>query len=1070
VNVALRLAVSRILVIDDNLAIHQDFRKIFGLSYERADPSEAEKALFGGGEAFGSAPGFQVDSAHQGQEGLALVRLAQEQRNPYAVAFVDVRMPPGWDGVETVARIWEHDADIQIVICTAYSDYSWSEMLDKLGRTDRLVILKKPFDTIEVVQLASALTEKWRLARESRSILEGLERRVEERTSDLRASERRFRSLTVLSSDWFWEQDDEYRFVELSGGDQTGKWGGNQTDSLGLRRWELPGVVPVSASWDEHKAMLHAREQFRDFEYMRLTGEGTLQYLGASGEPVFDAGGRFTGYRGVAIDITKRKEAENRIRRLNRVYAVLSGINTLIVRTHSRQELFREACSIATIAGGFPLAWIGVVDRAAMRVTPVAWRNTDEQFFAAVNMTIREDDPEGLGVVGRAVVTRCPVISMDAENDPAITARGHLEGDARSIAVLPLVVGDVAVGILALHSDVIGFFDQEEMHLLKELAGDIAFAIHNLDRVEKLARLTRVNAMLSGVNGAIVRIRDRDALFQEVCRIAVETGSLPFAWLGVVDASATQLQVVASAGREDGFLETIRQRLALRGDTPDTESLSWRAVRTRHSVVVNDVAADTVLRSRKAFADRGIGSVAVFPLLVAGRVAGAFALHSEQAGFFDDDEMRLLNEVAANISFALEYMEREEKVRRLTRVNAVLSGINEAILHIRDRQELFDESCRIAFEVGGLPLVWLGMVDVLEERLQLRASAGGDPVFLETIGDRLSLRDDAPAGHGVGARSVREERPVAMNDARADAYPRYAKSFAERGIKSIAAFPIIVGGHAVGTFALHAAEADFFDDDEMRLLGEVTGNIAFALEHIDKAQKLARLTRINAILSGINGAIVQMRDRKRLFQEVCRIAVETGGLPFAWLCVVDATGEKLAPVGYAGPDDGFLEMIADRLSLRDDDPNGHGISARSVRERRTIRVGDVAASGSIKHKKPYADRGIKSSAAFPLLIGERVIGSFSLNAAETNFFDNEQVKLLEEVARNIAFALEHIEKEEKVERRIERDYLADRPCRQPRGAVPRGVPHRGRARQVRHVLDRRLRPGDPGGDAGGMGR
>src|SRR6185436_5872628 len=151
-------------------------------------------------------------------------------------------------------------------------------------------------------------------------------------------------------------------------------------------------------------------------------------------------------------------------------------------------------------------------------------------------------------------------------------------------------------------------------------------------------------------------------------------------------------------------------------------------------VVMNDISVDTVLRSRQAFADRGIRSVAVFPLLVAGRVAGAFALHSEQAGFFDDDEMRLLNEVAANISFALAYMEREEKVRRLTRVNAVLSGINAAIVRIRDRQELFEESCRIAFEVGGLPFVWLGIVDEVDERLRLLASAGGDPAFLETIG------------------------------------------------------------------------------------------------------------------------------------------------------------------------------------------------------------------------------------------------------------------------------------------------------------------------------------------------
>src|SRR5580692_10261217 len=160
---------ARILVIDDNEAIHQDFRKILGGEAEDdASLAEARAALFGEVSSRKAQQCYQIDSAFQGQDGLAFVVRALEENRPYALAFIDVRMPPGWDGIETTARIWERDPDLQVVICTAYSDYSWSDMLHKLGHSDRLVVLKKPFDNIEVQQLASALTEKWKLARQVR--------------------------------------------------------------------------------------------------------------------------------------------------------------------------------------------------------------------------------------------------------------------------------------------------------------------------------------------------------------------------------------------------------------------------------------------------------------------------------------------------------------------------------------------------------------------------------------------------------------------------------------------------------------------------------------------------------------------------------------------------------------------------------------------------------------------------------------------------------------------------------------------------------------------------------------
>jgi two-component system sensor histidine kinase/response regulator len=182
---------NRILVIDDNHAIHADVRKILcPLVTDAAVSLRAlESALLGQPpEPAVAAANFAVDSAYQGREGLALVEKALAAGQPYAMAFVDVRMPPGWDGIETTLELWKVAPDLQIVICTAYSDYSWEEMLAKIGGSDRLVILKKPFDTIEVLQLANALTEKWNLLRQASAHAEEMERRVRVRTADLEAT------------------------------------------------------------------------------------------------------------------------------------------------------------------------------------------------------------------------------------------------------------------------------------------------------------------------------------------------------------------------------------------------------------------------------------------------------------------------------------------------------------------------------------------------------------------------------------------------------------------------------------------------------------------------------------------------------------------------------------------------------------------------------------------------------------------------------------------------------------------------------------------------------------------
>lgn len=178
----------RVLVIDDNLSIHEDFRKVLHANAADDQLAEARASLFNESPRIGRVDRFEVDCADQGEAGLALVQKARNEGRPYAVAFVDMRMPPGWDGLETVERLWATDDTLQVVICTAYADQPWDEIRERIGRNDKLLILQKPFNGIEVLQLASALCRKWDLARKVAGQLDELSRLVDERTTELRAS------------------------------------------------------------------------------------------------------------------------------------------------------------------------------------------------------------------------------------------------------------------------------------------------------------------------------------------------------------------------------------------------------------------------------------------------------------------------------------------------------------------------------------------------------------------------------------------------------------------------------------------------------------------------------------------------------------------------------------------------------------------------------------------------------------------------------------------------------------------------------------------------------------------
>ena len=174
----------RILIVDDTASIHADFRKVLCADANGGQSLDSiEETLFGTAPAVRQT--FVLDSAYQGQEALELVNKALADNAPYALVFIDMRMPPGWDGLETIEQLWNVDPNLQIALCTAYSDYSFEAIEARIQYSDQLLILKKPFDNLEIRQMACALTWKWQLAQDAALKLMGLERTVEERVQEL---------------------------------------------------------------------------------------------------------------------------------------------------------------------------------------------------------------------------------------------------------------------------------------------------------------------------------------------------------------------------------------------------------------------------------------------------------------------------------------------------------------------------------------------------------------------------------------------------------------------------------------------------------------------------------------------------------------------------------------------------------------------------------------------------------------------------------------------------------------------------------------------------------------------
>lgn len=248
-----------------------------------------------------------------------------------------------------------------------------------------------------------------------------------------------------------------------------------------------------------------AQRKDHQLEYRALAADGRVVWLRDIVRVPAEPDGSVRRLRGLMVDITQHKADEARIARLNRIYSVLSGINTTIVRVRDRQQLFDEACRIAVEHGKFTFAWIGKFDADSQQVTPVAQAGRDDGYLAQINLTAREDAPGSCVLTAQALTEAKPMICNDIASDERMAAwrSEALSRGYRSVAVFPLTLESKPVGVFVLYAAETGVFDDEEMELLVEMAGDISFAMDHLKNEEKLNYLAYYDAITGLPNRAL---------------------------------------------------------------------------------------------------------------------------------------------------------------------------------------------------------------------------------------------------------------------------------------------------------------------------------------------------------------------------------------------------------------------------------------------------------------------------------------------------------------------------------------------------------------------------------------
>ena len=553
-----------------------------------------------------------------------------------------------------------------------------------------------------------------------------------------------------------------------------------------------------------------------------------------------------------AVDNFDRAEQKAR---LTRMFAALGATNEAIMRAKSRTELFDLVCDAAVVGGNFSSTSIALAEPPSDLLRVVASKGPRADATRGAVFAVTDSLPEGRGLSGSAFRSRTPCISNDYLADER-SRPWHDQAPHRGLkssAVLPLLSGEEAVGVLIFNSPELGTFTPELIELLQRLAENVSFALANFERADEKAqdderkqRLTRMFAALSSTNEAIMRASSRAELFELVCEATAHGGGFTSTFIAVARADSDLLDIVGTAGPIAA--QTKNAELSVSESVPEGHGVCGRAFRSRQPCISNDYLADprgeafhAIMRGDQS------KSAAAFPLFSHHQPVGVIGFISAELGTFTPEFTDLLQRLADNISFALgnfdladEKAKAEKQKDHLTRMFEALSATNEAIMRASSRAELFELVCEAAVLRGTFTSTTIAVAEPGEVFLRIAASKGKNQEHVRSA--RYATSADLPEGRGLTGTAFRTKAPCITNDFLATAETAHWHALAmAAGTRSGASFPLLrKGTEPVGVLLFTANEKHVFSEDLVELLAKLAENISFALDNFDRADEKAK--------------------------------------------------------------------------------------------------------------------------------------------------------------------------------------------------------------------------------------